>query len=109
MIHPVIVKDASGKVKQIITSESLEARSKAICMDSGGHFKSHKMREDACDRPGCGKPFWTKQRMKKYCSKDCSLIVGREVALKTKARTKAKKLKRKKEEHGQDRAIESQP
>lgn len=109
MIHPVTVKDSTGKVKQVITSESLEARSTALCMDGGGHFKSHKMREDVCDRPGCGKPYWTKQRLKRYCSKDCSLIVGRETALKTKAKNRAKKIKQKKEEHGQSRVVETKP
>jgi len=95
MIYPVTVKDSKGKVKSVISSESLEARSTAICMDSGGHFASHKMREDVCDRPGCDNPLWTRQRLKKYCSPECGKIVGRETALKTKARNNAKKLKQK--------------
>jgi len=97
MIHPVTVKDASGKIKYVITSESLDARSTAICMDSGGHFASQKMREERCGRyPVCTKPLWTKQRGKKYCSPECAKIVGRATALKTKERRKLK-LKKEKE------------
>lgn len=90
MIHPVTVKDANGKVKHVFDSEFLERRSKAICNDTSGHFSSHKMRSDFCGREECKKPFVTKQRGKKYCSRECSQIVGREVARATKARQKEK-------------------
>lgn len=88
MIHPVTVKDPTGKVKHVFDSDFLEERSKKIIMDSGGHFASHKLRSDLCDRRSCKKPFVTKQRGKIYCSKECSLIVGREAARKTKERYK---------------------
>jgi hypothetical protein len=91
MIHPVTVKDPKGKVKHVFDSEFLENRSKTICMDSGGHFASHKLRSDICGRKACKNPFTTKQRGKIYCSKTCSEIVGREVARATKARQKEKK------------------
>lgn len=95
MIHPVTVKNAKGKVTRIITSESLEERSKAICQAGDGHFASHKIREGICDRPGCDAQYWTRQRGKRYCSKDCAGIVGRAVALATKKRTQEKKRKAK--------------
>lgn len=90
MIHPVTVKDPAGKVKHVFDSEFLEERSKAICMDSGGYFSSHKVRSAFCGREACKKPFTTKQRGKIYCSKDCTNIVARQVARATKARRKEK-------------------
>ncbi len=93
MIHPVTVTNPKGKVLRVITSESLEARSKAICMAGDGHFASHKIREGKCERPGCSTPFWTKQRGKKYCSRECTNIVARRVAKETKARRKERLAK----------------
>lgn len=90
MIHPVTVKDPSGKVKHVFDSEFLEERSKAICTDSGGHFSSHKVRSGVCERPECGKDFVTKQRGKKYCSKDCTNIMSRRLAKEAKAKRKEK-------------------
>ena len=98
MIHPVTVKDGAGKVLRVISTESLKARSDALC-DAGsqGHFASHKIREDLCGLETCRKTFWTKQRGKKYCSRDCTNIVARATAKATKARRKVK-LKLEKEE-----------
>jgi hypothetical protein len=93
MIHPVTVKSPTGKVLRVITTASLEERSDAICQGGDGHFSSHKLRDDLCGREVCRKPFWTRQRGKKYCSRECTNIVARATALATKARQREKKLK----------------
>lgn len=105
MIHPVTVRDPKGKVKHVFDSAFLEERSKRICMDSGGHFASHKLRSDFCDRKACRKPFVTKQRGKKYCSKNCSEIVARQVAKETQARRREKHKKEKEINENRDRLI----
>lgn len=94
MIYPVTIKEKNGEIKRVISSASLKERNSAI-FESGGYFATNKMREDKCDRLECGKLFWTKQPLKKYCSKDCTAIVGRETALKTKARQKRKRENKK--------------
>ena len=95
MIHPVTVKDNKGNTIRIITSGSLEERSTAICKSGDGHFASHKLRESMCGREECRTPFWTKQRGKRYCSKECTIIVSRSTALATKERRKQRLLEEK--------------
>lgn len=97
MIHPVTVKSPTGKVLRVITSASLEERSHAICQGGDGHFGSHKLRHDLCDRAACRKKFWTKQSVKKYCSRECTSIVARETALASKRKIRERKRKEKQE------------
>lgn len=91
MIHPCTIKDPSGKIKMIFSTSYLTERSKAVAVLGDGFFKSHKVREGRCDREGCDNPFWTKQRGKRYCSTDCSIIIQRAIARRTKERKREKK------------------
>jgi hypothetical protein len=96
MIHPVTVTNSKGMVVRVITSEELEDRSHEICQAGDGHFVSYQIREGKCERQVCQKPFWTRQRGKRYCSRDCSGVIQKETAKATKVRHK-EKLRMKKE------------
>jgi hypothetical protein len=101
MIHPCTIKDPQGNVKRIYTTDFLEERAQAMFEIGDGFFSTKKIRDDICGRDTCKKPFWTKQRMKIYCSKECSLIVQRAAALKTKARAKQRNLATREQENAE--------
>lgn len=88
MFYPVTIKDPKGKIKQVIGSQVLEERDNAIFHSVGGMFASHKIRTDVCHREVCKQSFVTKQRGKKYCSRNCTDIVARATAKATKVRRK---------------------